>query len=377
MDSNARTFGFRQPWCDDRGAAAQSILEAYAQSTATNLPGVNSPHVSGNGLAFAAAALPDPDTRGPAVMSGRPAVSVVVRTLGRSGLLAEALESLALQTLRDFEVVVVDMSQGGVAETLARVAPRLPLICHVAPPRRLSRPAALNAGIAAANASRIAILDDDNLYDPEHLDRLVAGLEESGADYVYTGVRHATYGLDGRQVACREVSVPFRFDRVILGNFIYATGSAYRKSIWERIGGYDERFLVFEDWDFIIRAAQAGRLVHLPVVSGESRKRTGIDGVSGFDLETGDVRRCHAGIYWKHRRLYRGALRQELRAVWAEHCRRRVVPRTGLFARSVAGWRLELVSDLLSWWWHDLIFFHFNSEETALCFRSPTLPSSA
>lgn len=291
-------------------------------------------------------------------MTERPAISVVVRILGPSAHLEQALESLAMQTRRDFETVAVDMSSGRCDEVLARAATRLPRLHRVAPPRRLSRPAALNAGIAAAGAPRIAILDDDNLYDPEHLDRLVNGLDATGADYVYTGVRHATYSPDGEWLSCREVAVPFLFDRVLLGNFIYATGSAYRKSLWERIGGYDERFTVFEDWDFIIRAAQAGPLVHLPVVSGESRKFTGAVGVSGFDREIREVRRCHAGIHWKHRRLYRGALRQELRVEWAEHCKRRVVQRTGLLARSVAGWRLEVIGDLLSWWLYNLTPFH-------------------
>jgi glycosyltransferase involved in cell wall biosynthesis len=282
-------------------------------------------------------------------MEGETSISVIVRTVG-GGRLGEALESLARQSRRDFEVVLVDMSEGGSAAALARMGARLPRLRRLAPPRRLSRPAALNAGVAAAAAPRIAILDDDNLYDPEHLERLVGGLDAAGADYVYTGVRHATFDPDGRPVACREVAIPFQLDRVILGNFIYATGSAYRKAVWRRLGGYDERFEVFEDWDFIIRVAQAGRLVHLPLVSGESRKFTGVDGVSNFDLEIRLARRCLAGIYWKHRRLYRGALYRELQLVAAEHCRRRRPPRTGLLARSVAGWRLELGCDLLAWW---------------------------
>ncbi|HYN19664.1 MAG TPA: glycosyltransferase [Thermoanaerobaculia bacterium] len=277
------------------------------------------------------------------------AISVILRTLGGRHLTA-ALESLACQTWRDFEVVVVDMSGGRIGETLAAKEPRLPKVVHLTPSERLSRPAALNAGVAAAGAPSIAILDEDNLYDPGHLERLAAGLEATRADYVYSGVRHATYDAEGRPLASRDMAIPFRFDRVILGNFIYATGSAYRKSLWERVGGYDERFTVFEDWDFIIRAAQAGIIAHLPVISGESRKFTGADGVSSFDLEIEAVRRCHAGIYWKHRRLFRGPLRRELQLVWAEHCRRRTVPRTGLLARSVAGWRLEIVRDLFAWW---------------------------
>ncbi|HEY6928708.1 MAG TPA: hypothetical protein VJA66_03435 [Thermoanaerobaculia bacterium] len=89
-------------------------------------------------------------------------------------------------------------------------------------------------------------------------------------------MRHATFSTDGRRIESRDVSIPFQFEKLILGNYIYATGSAFRKSLWERVGGYDKRFEVFEDWDFIIRAAQSGRFHHLPVVSGESRKFTGI-----------------------------------------------------------------------------------------------------
>jgi hypothetical protein len=167
---------------------------------------------------------------------------------------------------------------------------------------------------------------------------------------VYTGVRHATFGADGALLSRRDVAVPFRLDRLILGNFIYATGSAYEKGAWQRAGGYDERFAVFEDWDFIIRVAAAAAIVHLPGVSGESRKFTGRDGVSNFDLEIAAVRRCHAGIYWKHRRLFQGDLMRELKVVWADHCRRRVPARTGVWERSVRGWRLEAGYDLLSWW---------------------------
>jgi glycosyltransferase involved in cell wall biosynthesis len=259
-----------------------------------------------------------------------------------------------LQTRRDFEVVVVDLSEEGIAEMLAPLALRLPRLCHLRPGRRLSRPAALDAGIAAAGAPNISILDDDNLYDSEHLQRLVSGLESTGADYVYTGVRLATYA-DGQRLTIREVSVPFRFDWLVLGNFIYATGSAFRKALWEQIGGYDYRFEVLEDWDFLIRAAQAGIVAHLPVISGESRKFTGRAGVSNYDLEVKTSRRCHAGLFWTHRRHYRGRL-AELRRVTGEYCQNRFAARTGLQAISIAGWRVELVRDLFSWWCHNLRF---------------------
>ena len=153
---------------------------------------------------------------------------MIVRTLGTPQL-ADALESLACQTRRDFELVFVDMSDGRAERTLCQAASRLPAVRVLSLNKPVSRPRALNLGIAASGSPRIGILDEDNLYDPPHLDRLIAGFEESGADYVYTGVRHATFLPDGRPIDSRDVAVPFRFERVILGNYIYATGSAFSK----------------------------------------------------------------------------------------------------------------------------------------------------
>jgi glycosyltransferase involved in cell wall biosynthesis len=287
-------------------------------------------------------------THAPSGSPGSLGVSVVVRTIG-SGRVSEALESLAAQEFREFEAVVVDMSGGRVDEVLSLFARRISLR-RVALPGPVSRPAALNEGIRAAHAPLVAILDEDNLYDPGHLGLLVDGLNATAADYVYTGVRHATFTREGDAMGIRDVSSPWSFDRVPLGNFVYATGSAYRRALWEKLGGYDERFTVFEDWDFVIRAGEAGLVAHLPVISGTSRKFTGLPGVSGFELETPAARRCLAGIFWKHRRLFRGDRLSELKAAVADHCRARPHPRTGLLSRSVLGWRLELGWDLLCWW---------------------------
>jgi len=278
-----------------------------------------------------------------------PTITVVVRTLG-SVRLGDALESLAAQTRRDFEVVVVDMSGGRIEALLDSFGSRIPTLRRVMPAGGRTRPAALNAGVRAARAPLLAVLDDDNLYDPGHLETLVGGLETSGADYVYTGVRLATYEPSGGLVERRDVSLPWNFERLILGNFVYATGSAYRRSLWEAVSGYDERFEVFEDWDFIIRASQRGRVAHLNVVSGESRKFTGLPAVSHFDREIGAARRCLAGVYWTHRHLYRGRLHDHLKAASAEHCSRRFQARTGLLAKTVRGFRLELGLDLAGWW---------------------------
>jgi glycosyltransferase involved in cell wall biosynthesis len=275
-----------------------------------------------------------------------PSVSVIVRTLG-SRHLSEALESLAGQSRKDFEVVIVDMSAGSVGPLLARFSSQLDHVRHLEVGRPLTQPVALNVGILDASAPLIAILDDNNRYDSGHLELLISSIESSRADYVYCGVRQMTFGPERRPIACREVSVPYRFEDLILRNYIEATGLIYRKALWEKVGGYDERFDVFEDWDFVIKAGQAGKLVHVPTVSGESHE---FIGAAEVNLLTEPTWRCLAGIYWKHRRLYRGAMFFRLGYAWGEHWLHRPRASTGLSTWSIAGWQFLMLSDLVAWW---------------------------
>ena len=174
---------------------------------------------------------------------------------------------------------------------------------------------------------------------PGHLELLISGIEESRADYVYCGVRRGILAPDGRPIGCREVSVPYRFDELILRNYVDSTGALYRKELWEKVGGYDERFESFEDWDFNIKAAKAGKLIHLATVSGESRE---FPHEVTDEVDVAVLHRCIAGIYWKHRRLFRGRTFFRLGYAWSELA--------GFSNGSIAGWHWQMLRDLAAWW---------------------------
>lgn len=232
-----------------------------------------------------------------------PRLAVIVRTLGRSHL-GDALESLAAQTRRDFETVVVDMSEGAARETIASRAAFVPGLRHIVTPGRIGRSEALNLGIASSEAPAIAILDDDNVYTDTHVDTLVRGLETTGADLVYTGILRRTLTPRGDLVHEEIRRAPFDADRLLFANYIYATGTAFRRDIWERAGGYDPRFPVYEDWEFLIRLAATGRIASLPVVSGVSRAFTGDVARPAHQDDIEECWRCAAGLFWTHRDRY-------------------------------------------------------------------------
>jgi glycosyltransferase involved in cell wall biosynthesis len=283
-----------------------------------------------------------------------PAISIIVRTVNRTEFLREAMQSLANQTLQDFEVVVVDMSNGAANEVITQFSERLPSVLHTQPEQLLNRPAASNFGIRCATANRITILDDDNLFDPNQVEILVRGLEETGADLVYTGVRRTTYNDAGELVDLKIWHEPYDFAKLLTRNYIHGVGTAFRKDAWERIGGFDERFAVYEDYDILLRIATTGRIERLPEITGESRSFTGIIGLQNHATETETVNRCLAGLYWKHRDLFfpRGqrlkgyATQLHAKGIIKGTSRRNDMVGTTVFST-------RMIKNLVSWWHHN------------------------
>src|SRR5712692_6999175 len=159
-------------------------------------------------------------------MTGAPSISIVIRTFGRNRLLGEALQSLVEQTRQDFEVVVVDMNTRAATDVIEQFRHTLPRAVHLHVGKLLNRPAATNLGIRRATSDKITVLDDDNLYHPRQVEILVDGLEQTGADLVYTGVRRTTYNSTGELIDVTVWHEPFDFAQLLSRNYIHGVGAA-------------------------------------------------------------------------------------------------------------------------------------------------------
>jgi glycosyltransferase involved in cell wall biosynthesis len=112
-----------------------------------------------------------------------PRVSVVIPTRDSIGFLPEAIATAQAQTLRDIEILVVD--DGSVDATWALLLGAAASDPRVRPLRRAAPggvSAARNAGLAEARGDWIALLDADDLWLPDRLERLVALAETLEAD---------------------------------------------------------------------------------------------------------------------------------------------------------------------------------------------------
>ncbi len=99
-------------------------------------------------------------------------LSLLCCTVGRTEKLGRLLDSLARQTVRDFELIVVDQNEPGVLDpVLAPFSDRLD-IHHVRSERGLSR--ARNVGLAHCRAPLVAFPDDDCWYPATLAEKVVA-----------------------------------------------------------------------------------------------------------------------------------------------------------------------------------------------------------
>jgi glycosyltransferase involved in cell wall biosynthesis len=106
-----------------------------------------------------------------------PIVTVVVTVYKRLDFLAEALRSVATQTFADFEVIVADDSGTGAAFAVAAPFTSDARFRYVANPETLGVPLSLQKALGLASGRYVSILNDDDLWEPQFLSRLVPVLE--------------------------------------------------------------------------------------------------------------------------------------------------------------------------------------------------------
>ena len=114
------------------------------------------------------------------------AVSVIVPCHNAAEFLADALQSVRDQTLRDLECIIIDDSSidgsVAIANWFVNADPRFSLIISN---ERQGASAARNAGIAQATGRWLALLDADDLFLPERLEQLARTGDAEGADLIF------------------------------------------------------------------------------------------------------------------------------------------------------------------------------------------------
>lgn len=183
-----------------------------------------------------------------------PTVSVVVPCYNHSQFLLETLRSITQQTFQNIEVIIVDDgsidNSAEVAQAFCFHDPRFRLISQ----KNKGLSAARNTGISQARGEYVLPWDADDLFDPTFITKAIACIEQSPKVGFVTCYVVAFGVGSGEWTASKNGGVE---------NFLFRNNNVacalMRKTVWEQVGGYDERMRFgFEDWEFWIRVTALG-----------------------------------------------------------------------------------------------------------------------
>ncbi len=186
-------------------------------------------------------------------------VSVIIPTHNRSGFVKEALASACAQSYRDFEIVVVD---DGSVES-CRNATRRAVEVFAAEAnfpvqyffqRNQGVSSARNSGVRLSDGELIAFLDSDDIWQPEKLQEQTRFFDSQPE--VQICQTDEVWLRNGVRVN------PKKKHRKPTGDIFFASlglclvspsATMMRRTLFERLGGFDETLLACEDYDLWLR----------------------------------------------------------------------------------------------------------------------------
>jgi glycosyltransferase involved in cell wall biosynthesis len=229
----------------------------------------------------------------------QPAVSVIVPCYNGGRFLDGLMASLAGQTFRDFEIIIVNDGSDD-EETLRKLA-ALDGRARVIHQDNRGPSAARNVGIGAARADILFILDCDDTIEPTFLAETVPLLRAAPPEFGMV-VTHL------RLVGAETGTVRRYFNRFdLLFTNTLSVGLVLRKRCCLAVGGYDESMREgYEDWDFSLRLVGAGfRGIEVPkplyvyVIADETQasRSSGVDKKLLYGKLWRQIRERHAASY--------------------------------------------------------------------------------
>lgn len=199
-----------------------------------------------------------------------PTLSLIVLNWNGKRFLPECLDSLAAQSYRSFEVILVDNGSTDGSEELIRT--NYPWVKLVVLPENVGFAEGNNRGLAACNGQYVVALNNDTVADPGFLAELVRVAESDAAVGMVAAKMRSYFQRDtidamGLKVGRNGLGYNLGGGEKDLGQYEAAEpvfgpcgGAAlYRRRMLEQIGFFDSDFFAYyEDFDLAWRAHLAG-----------------------------------------------------------------------------------------------------------------------
>lgn len=187
-----------------------------------------------------------------------PHVSVVIPALNEEKYLPGVLKSLCQQTYKDFEILVVNNHSTDKTAEIAQKYGATVLL-----EKTIGVSDARQKGALHAIGEIVVSTDADAVVPADWLTRIVKAFEKDPAMVAYGGIGILNSGPKVAKYISEHFYMVFtQFDRVVSGGFnLSGFNMAFRKSAFDKVGGYDSNLTMAEDIDLSKKLRRVGKLV--------------------------------------------------------------------------------------------------------------------
>jgi len=197
-----------------------------------------------------------------------------------------AVDSVLAQTFEPIDYIIIDGgSTDGTVDVIKRHADQLAYWISE-PDRGISH--AFNKGVAAARGDYVGIVNADDWLELDQIEKVVSALEGQRADFIYGDL--AYHDPEGALLHIIRGDPDYASVITSLMPALNHPTMLARRSLFDLIGNFDERYRIAMDYDWVLRVHLAGRFgAYTPDVLGHMT----LDGVSDrrFVEGLGEVRR--------------------------------------------------------------------------------------
>lgn len=178
-----------------------------------------------------------------------PKVSIVLPTYNGEKYIRESIESIIMQTLEDWELIIVnDSSMDNTPSIINEYAESDSRIKIINNEKNQKLPKSLNIGFSYAAGDYFTWTSDDNVYLPKALEEMTQYLDKNK---LCPMVCTAMNLIDTEDKVVGQFA-EYTFEKMLLNNCVGAC-FMYRSSVVKDIGEYDVRRFLVEDYDYWLR----------------------------------------------------------------------------------------------------------------------------
>lgn len=182
-----------------------------------------------------------------------PTVSIILPTYNGERNLADSISSCLSQTFKDFELIIVnDCSTDQTLHIANEFAAKDSRVKIVSNDANKKLPASLNIGFEQSKGDFLTWTSDDNFYKPDALAEMLGQIRKTDADLVYAD--YDVVDSDKNIIESKKLKGP---ENLFVYNYVGAC-FLYKRSVYERLGGYRIDLFCAEDYEYWLRIWSAG-----------------------------------------------------------------------------------------------------------------------